>query len=218
MESTMTFSNAAQPPPNSMHVLVFAGFLGSGKTSLILPLATHLAAEGTRTCFIVNEVGDVGIDQQVMRDGGLEVYEITAGCICCQLTVDLVTTLAEIATRFQPDVVIVEASGVATPAGILNALSHYTGPPLAGIHTVTLVDPTRIEALLAVMTPLIEGQITGADEILITKLDEATDDEVALAHSAVSRLHPEAPVRSISVHDPARLTPALQALAETVRS
>ena len=213
----MTSSNTAEPPPTPMRLLVFAGFLGSGKTSLILPLATLLAAGGIRTCFIVNEVGDVGIDQQVMRDGGLEVYEITAGCICCQLTVDLVTTLGEIETRIHPDVVIIEASGVATPTGIHSALDHYQGTPLAAIHTVTVVDPTRIEALLAVMTPLIEGQIIGADEILITKMDEATDDEVALALDAVACLHPQAPVHTVSVHDRAGLAPALSALAEAVR-
>jgi G3E family GTPase len=201
-----------------MCVLVFAGFLGSGKTSLILALAEHLATRGVRTCFIVNEVGEVGIDQQVMRDkglggDGLEVYEITAGCICCQLTVDLVTTLSEIAHRFQPDVVIVEASGIATPAGILTALGHYTGAPLAGIHMVTLVDPTRIEALLEVMTPLIEGQIQGADEILITKVDEATPDEVEVARSAAARLRPEAPVRAVSLYDRADLARLIDSLA-----
>lgn len=201
-----------------MCVLVFAGFLGSGKTSLILALAEHLATRGVRTCFIVNEVGEVGIDQQVMRDkglggDGLEVYEITAGCICCQLTVDLVTTLSEIARRFQPDVVIVEASGIATPAGILTALGHHTGAPLAGIHMVTLVDPTRIEALLEVMTPLIEGQIQGADEILITKVDEATPDEVELARSAAARLRPEAPVHAVSLYDRVDLARVIDSLA-----
>lgn len=214
----MTSSNAAAPSPTSMNVLVFAGFLGSGKTTLILALATHLAAAGTRTCFIVNEVGEVGIDQQVMRDGGLEVYEITAGCICCQLTIDLVTTLKEIGERFQPHVVIVEASGVATPAGILGALSHYAGPPLAGIRTVTVVDPTRIEPLLAVMTPLIESQIQGADEIVITKVDEATRDEVEVARQAAERLRPEAPVHVVSAYNAEHLTQTLQALALPTRS
>ncbi|MHB1344187.1 MAG: CobW family GTP-binding protein [Thermoleophilia bacterium] len=213
----MTSFSAAAPLPNSMNVLVFAGFLGSGKTTLILALATQLAAAGRRTCFIVNEVGEVGIDQQVMRDGGLEVYEITAGCICCQLTIDLVTTLKEIGGRFQPDVVIVEASGVATPAGILGALSHYTGPPLAGIRTVTVVDPTRIEPLLAVMTPLIESQIQGADEIVITKADEATPDEVEVARQAAKRLRPEAPVHVVSTHDAEHLAQTLRALAPSTR-
>jgi G3E family GTPase len=111
----------------------------------------------------------------------------------------------------------VEASGVATPAGILGALSHYAGAPLAGVHTVTVVDPTRIEPLLAVMTPLIEGQIQGADEIVITKLDEATPEEVDIARRAAERLRPEAPVHAVSAHDPAALAQTLHALAEAAR-
>lgn len=211
----MTTPSPAEQPSIPARVLVFSGFLGSGKTTLILALAKHLAAAGTRTCFIVNEVGDVGIDQQVMRDDGLEVYEITAGCICCQLTVDLVTTLEEIAVRYAPGVVIVEASGVATPKGILDALAHYAGPPLAGIHTVTLVDPTRIEPLLAVMTPLIESQIRGADEIVVTKSDEASPEEIEIAREAAERLRPEAPLHVISAYDAAALAAAMHALAGT---
>jgi G3E family GTPase len=197
-----------------MNVLVFAGFLGSGKTTLIMALAKYLAAAGRRTCFIVNEVGEVGIDQHVMREGGLQVYEITAGCICCQLTVDLVTTLQEISTRYQPDVVIVEASGVATPAGILDALSYYKGGPLAGIHTVTVVDPTRFAALIEVMTPLIERQIQGADEIVITKVDEASPEEVNLTRRAVERLRPDAPIWTISAYEETGLAPVVRAMAE----
>src|SRR4030067_2470869 len=101
-----------------MRLLALSGFLGSGKTTLAIALAKRLAAQGHRTCFIVNEVGEIGIDQQVMRDGGLDVWEITSGCICCQLGTDLVTTLHDISERFQPAVVIVEASGVATPPSI----------------------------------------------------------------------------------------------------
>ena len=84
----------------------------------------------------------MGIDGKVLGDGGLEVYEITAGCICCQIGVDLVRTLQQIAEHYHPDVVIVEASGVATPAGIRDALTYYRGEPFAAIEVVTVVDPT----------------------------------------------------------------------------
>lgn len=112
-----------------MRLLIFSGFLGSGKTTLIVALAKRLAIAGHKTCFIVNEVGEVGIDQAVMRDDDLDVWEITAGCICCQLGLDLVATLQEISERYRPAVVIIEASGVATPSGILDALTHYRGRP-----------------------------------------------------------------------------------------
>jgi G3E family GTPase len=103
---------------------------------------------------------------------------------------------------------------VATPAGILDALSYYRAGPLDGIRTVTVVDPTRIEALLEVMTPLIERQIQGADDIVITKLDEAGPEEVELARRAVERLHPGAPIWKVSAGEETVLAPVLRALAD----
>jgi G3E family GTPase len=188
-----------------MRLVLFSGFLGSGKTTLLLALARRLAAEGATSAVIVNEIGEVGIDGKVLGDGGLDVYEITAGCICCQIGVDLVRTLQDIAARYRPDVVMVEASGVATPAGIRDALTYYRGEAFAATVVVTVVDPTRFEALIEVLTPLIEAQIAGADEIVITKVDQATPAEVDEARSHVERLRPGAPVSLIAAPDPATL-------------
>lgn len=102
-----------------MRLLLVAGFLGSGKTAIIVALARHAASAGHRIAIVVNEVGDVGIDGSVLRMEDLEVKEITSGCICCQICVDLVRTLRELGTRFRPDLVIIEASGIATAAGVM---------------------------------------------------------------------------------------------------
>jgi len=191
-------------------LFLIAGFLGSGKTTLLLALARYLADErGRRVCIIVNEIGEVGIDQQVMADAGLEVWELTAGCICCHLTADLVTTLNEVTGRYHPDVILVEASGVATPPGILDALRYYKGEPFAVVETLVLVDPTRLEVLLAVMTPLITGQIAAADRLVITKGDVASADELAAAQSAVGEYNQHAPVLLVSAGDGAALAPLL---------
>ncbi len=193
-----------------MKLFLIAGFLGSGKTTLLLALARYLADDrGKRVCIIVNEIGEVGIDQQIMADAGLEVWELTAGCICCRLTADLVTTLNEVTARYHPDVVLVEASGVATPPGILDALRYYKGEPFTVVETLVLVDPTRIEALLDVMTPLITGQIAAADRLVITKGDVATPAELAAAQDAVDEYNKRAPVLLISAGDSAALAPLL---------
>jgi G3E family GTPase len=192
-----------------MNLLLFSGFLGSGKSTLILELAKTLAAQGVTTGFIVNEVGDVGIDGQVMSDGGLDVYEITAGCICCQLGVDLVQTLGALAERYAPEVVIVEASGVATPEGVLSALEYYRRGDLSQVRIVTVVDPTRLAALLEVMTPLIESQITGADLLVVTKTDQATAAELEGARTAAGRLNSRASLHAVSAKDEASLEPLL---------
>lgn len=197
-----------------MRLLVFSGFLGSGKTTLITTLAKHLAAAGQRTCFIVNEVGELGIDQQVMRDGGLDVREITAGCICCQLGAELVATLQEVDERLDPSVVIVEASGVATPAGILDAMKRYRGRPFAEQRLITIVDPTRFQLLWEMMTPLLEAQIVQADEIVMSKLDEASPDDVDSARATVRGLNRDARVWEVDAGNDESLGPLLAHLVE----
>lgn len=151
-----------------MRLLLFAGFLGSGKTTLILSLAKRAAEAGLRISVIVNEVGEVGIDGEVLRMGDLQVKELTSGCICCQIGADLVTTLRELEQQFRPQLVIVEASGIATPAGVFEALHRYPVESVTDLSTLTVVDPTRLEALLEVLTPLIESQMrrrpAGGDE------------------------------------------------------
>jgi G3E family GTPase len=197
-----------------MDLLVFSGFLGSGKTTLVLALAKELAAQGRRTAFIVNEVGEVGVDQQVLRDDGLQVYEITSGCICCQLGVDLVKTLEALVHEQRPENVIVEASGVATPDGVLDALSYYRGPSFASMRSVGVLDPTRLEALLEVMTPLLESQVAGVDGIVITKTDVATGAEVQLAREVVRRLNPSATLATVAATDPAALARLARSMTE----
>jgi G3E family GTPase len=186
-------------------VLLFSGFLGSGKTTLIMALARELAAQGRKTAFIVNEVGDVGVDQSIMRDGGLEVIELTAGCICCTLGADLVRAMRVLTSEYRPRNVIVEASGLATPTGVLKAFDYYRGEPLKSLRSVGVLDPTRGEMLLEVATPLIESQIAEVDEIVITKVDEASEQEMAWADEVAARLNPEARVHRVSALDPGAL-------------
>jgi G3E family GTPase len=157
-------------------------------------------------------LGEVGVDQAVLRDDGLTVYEITAGCICCQLGVDLVKTLELLVEQERPETVIVEASGVATPDGVLDALSYYHGPAFASTRSVGVLDPTRLEALLDVMTPLVESQIADVDELVITKVDVAAEQELELARRVVERLNSDAPLRLVSALDAAALQELARAL------
>jgi G3E family GTPase len=177
-----------------MRLLLFAGFLGSGKTTLILALARRAALERLRVCVLVNEVGEVGIDGTVLRLGELEVVEISGGCICCQIGVDLVRALRDLEQEFTPDLVIIEASGIATPEGVLDSIRRYPPRTLVSLRTVTVVDAERFEALHEVLTPLIESQIGGADWVVITKVDEATPTETEAVRRGVADLAPTVPV------------------------
>jgi G3E family GTPase len=163
-----------------MNLLLFSGFLGSGKTTLVIKLAKYVVEQGIKVVILVNEIGEVGIDNQLMRQLDLNVWELLNGCICCTLSADLVTTLQQLDSDYAPDLVIVEPSGAADPKSILMALPYYKGTPLESIFTISVLDPLRLEILIEVMTPLIVSQIGHADLVLVTKCDQAKLEEITI--------------------------------------
>ena len=173
-----------------MHLLLVAGFLGSGKTSLILSLARFAAGRNCKIAIIVNEIGEIGVDDQLMRQLDLNVWELLNGCICCTLAGDLATTLQQLDSGYCPDLVIVETSGAANPLNVLAALDYYQGRSLQSILRVTLVDPLRLPILMEVLTPLITAQIEQADVALISKPDLASSAEVQQSRLCLAQLNP----------------------------
>ena len=179
-----------------MHLLLFSGFLGSGKTSFIIPLSKAIVQSGHRAAIIVNEIGEIGIDNQLMRQLSLNVWELVAGCICCTLSGDLVATLQKLDSDYVPDLVIVEASGAADPRNVLSALPYYRGRPLSSVRTVSVLDPLRLSMLIEVMSPLITSQIQHADLILVSKTDLATTDQIDFARRTAREINPTAKIVS----------------------
>jgi G3E family GTPase len=110
-----------------MDILVISGFLGSGKTTLLLAVAKGLVASGRKVAIIENEIGKVGVDGETIAAEGLAVKELFSGCICCSLRINLVNTLLELERTTEPDIVIIEPSGVAGPDLLLAALVGYGG-------------------------------------------------------------------------------------------
>ena len=179
-----------------MHLLLLSGFLGSGKTTLILPLSRVVVQSGYRVAIIINEIGEIGIDNQLMRQLKLNVWELVAGCICCTLSGDLIATLQKLDLNHEPDLVIVEASGTADPKSILGALRYYRGRSLTSVRTVTVVDPLRLSILIEVMTPLITSQIQCADLIIVSKNDLATSEQIESARQSAREINPTASIVS----------------------
>ncbi len=175
-----------------MHLILFPGFLGSGKTTLVIKLAQFAVAKGKKVAILVNEIGEVGIDDQLMRQLDLNVWELLNGCICCTLSAEMVTTLQKLDAEYSPDLVIVEPSGAADPNSILSALPYYHGTPLESVQTFTVIDPLRLDMLIEVMTPLIVSQIQHADVILVSKCDLATPEEIQYAHKVAQQYRPTA--------------------------
>lgn len=169
-----------------MRLILVTGFLGSGKTTLIIRLARAAIERGLRTAIVVNEAGEIGIDDQLMRRLGLDVRELAGGCVCCTLTAELPSTLQRLAAESRPDVVILEPSGIAEPGAILAAVALSGDVAPERISVGCVVDPLRIEMLLEVVEPLIANQLGAAGWVVISKADQASAGEMTAARQVVA--------------------------------
>jgi G3E family GTPase len=174
-------------------LLVIAGFLGSGKTTVLLELARRLTDDGHSLAIVENEIGEVGVDGEVVRRHGLPVRELFGGCICCTLQVGLVETLRAVEAEFAPDWAVVEPTGLAAPGDVVATVRELM-PGLEAVTTLTLVDAERWEMLWEVVEPLVTAQVEAADVIAVTKVDVATNEAAAAARDAVRRINAAAPL------------------------
>ena len=186
-----------------MKIIIFGGFLGAGKTSLILSLAAFLVEKekqnlpSTSLVIIENEIGETGIDDKVLKSGGYQVRELFAGCICCTLTVDLIVMLNEIAEKIRPEWVIIECTGLAYPGNISDLLKKY-GNSIESTKIITVVDSERWEELSEVAPVLVEKQVAEADVVLVNKIDLVDGKELQLVHHDIEELNSNAKVLRLS--------------------
>ncbi len=170
-----------------MNVLCIAGFLGSGKTTVLLEVARAMAEDGLKLAVIENEIGEVGIDGGYVREQGLPVQELFGGCICCTLQSGLVETLLAVESRYEPDWVIIEPTGLAAPGDVLGTVVDHC-PSIDVIRVLTLVDAARWEMLIEVLEPLVTAQIRTADVVAVNKADEVDDEALAAVMQSVGAL------------------------------
>jgi G3E family GTPase len=194
-----------------LRLLMISGFLGSGKTTLLLEIARRLAGGSRKIAIIENEVGEVGIDGQYLRQEGLEVQEMFGGCVCCTLSVDLVTTLKKLDRLVQPETVILEATGIARPGDIVPTVRRYASM-VDEIQVLVLVDGPRYEMLLEVMNPLVTAQIGAADVVAINKIDEMDEAEIDRIRRSVNDLNEKTRVVAVSAEQRINLEDLMGAL------
>jgi G3E family GTPase len=174
-----------------------AGYLGSGKTTLIIRLGKSLSDSGTKIAILVNEIGEIPVDGKVLNDQGLTVKDIGGGCICCQVIGNLTRTLQLLEREQNPDIVIVEPTGLAVPGSVTDTvklLNIDVGP------TIVLFDTSRQEKLLnyETLNRLITTQLKDADIIALSKVDLVSGDMIERAEEAVSRINPKARIMKLS--------------------
>lgn len=183
---------------NHPKLMLFTGFLGSGKTSLLLQCAKQLAAANQRCAIIVNEVGDIGIDNLQMKKMGYDVREIFGGCICCTLAISLQETVTQLLRDYPLDYILVEPSGAADPTALYPPFER-SGFPAEKIRNVLIMDPTRVDMFEAVLEPYLAAAIPLADYAVINKIDVALPAEIEHAWQVIRHYHPDVPIDKIDV-------------------
>ncbi len=153
-----------------MKILLVGGFLGSGKTSFIIKLAHHMIDDlGIGNIVILeNEIGEISVDDKVLKGSGYEVRGLFAGCVCCTLAGELPSTIRSIEKDINPDWIIMEATGVAFPYNIKENLQGALG---LECRIVTLADAQRWNRLIKAMEHLFVYQMKDADVVLANKAD-----------------------------------------------
>lgn len=181
-------------------MILFTGFLGSGKTSLLLKTARYLAGQKKQCAIIVNEVGEIGIDNLQMKKMGYDVWEIFGGCICCTLAVSLEETISNLTTNYEIEYILMEPSGAADPRALFGPLEHG-GFKEDNLHNIFIMDPTRIEMFKAVLEPYLQSSIPLADQVVINKIDVAGTAEIEASENVVQAYNPGVPIIRVNLND-----------------
>ena len=182
---------------NRIPVCVITGFLGSGKTTLLNRVLNE--PHGRRIAVVENEFGEVGIDEDLISAASPTVMKMSNGCLCCTSSGDLVRALAELRDRKNEfDYVIIETTGVANPAPVLQtfALNEEISNAFAVDSVVTLVDAMHVERHLE--SKECKAQIAMADVVVLNKVDLVESAKIDEVERAITRLNPVAAILKTS--------------------
>ena len=183
-----------------MQILIISGFLGSGKTSILMPFVRRLNALGKRVAIVENEIGEKGVDDVYLKEKGFYVKEIYHGCICCSLRTNLINCLLELEKEYKPEVVVMEPTGVADPQLLLSSLSEYPGNLDAKVM-VSVVDAERFEDIIDLKTAIALDGIKSADLIALNKVDLISPEHLEKLHSRIQGINPETTIKNVSAYD-----------------
>lgn len=205
---------------NDLPVLLLTGYLGSGKTTLLNRILTNQA--GVRFAVIVNDIGEVNIDADLIQKGGVvnqkddNLLSLTNGCICCTLKMDLVQQLHDLCVTHKFDYIVIEASGICEPAPIAQTICSYrkmvpfTEDPAPTLDCIVSVcdaarlkdEFTDLEAKFADrpnideddLASLVIQQIEFCNLILLNKTSDISEEELARVKSVIRAIQPNAEI------------------------
>ena len=181
----------------SMYVYILGGFLGSGKTTLLMKLASMYTKRGEKTALLVNESGEIGVDGATLKAEGYDAIEPPDGCICCSLSGTLQSALKNIKRDIDPDIIIIEPTGLALPHKV-KELVHFSMIDEDETYIIGVCDVQRFEDLIKKKEQFFKMQMSNADFVLINKSDLAKPGQIDEITKWMKEQFPDKPIQAIS--------------------
>ncbi len=157
---------------------IISGFLGAGKTTFIKKLLSE-ALKGEQVVLIENEFGEIGIDGGFLKDSGIEIREMNSGCICCSLVGDFGASLKEVISKYSPERIIIEPSGVGKLSDVIKAVEGVIDECDVVLNsTVTVVDGSKCKMYMKNFGEFFNNQVASAGTIIMSRTDKMSDEKI----------------------------------------
>ena len=174
---------------------IISGFLGAGKTTLIKKLLAE-AYQGEKLVLIENEFGEISIDGGFLKDSGVQVSEMSSGCICCSLVGDFNKALKEVHEKFQPDRILIEPSGVGKLSDVIVAVENTVKdvPDMKLNSFVTVADATKVKVYMKNFGEFYNNQIESAGTVILSRTQKLSQEKLEAAAALLREKNPTAAI------------------------
>ncbi|MCL4765820.1 MAG: GTP-binding protein [Hyphomicrobiaceae bacterium] len=175
-----------------MRIILLFGFLGSGKTTLAQRILEQWGPKG-KLALIVNEFGDVGVDGEILKGNGIDLVELSSGCLCCTLRGSLLSAVEELSARKPLEHIVIEATGVAEPEQMLEDFADPAFRARFEIGPITTVlDAPKYPKIRGMLGEFFDAQVEKADIVVLNKIDLADAAFLESVREEVRELNPDA--------------------------
>ena len=174
---------------------IVSGFLGAGKTTLIKKLLAE-AFQGEKLVLIENEFGEISIDGGFLKESGVQISEMSSGCICCSLVGDFNKALKDVHQQFAPDRILIEPSGVGKLSDVIVAVENTVKdvPDMKLNSFVTVADATKVKVYMKNFGEFYNNQIESAGTIILSRTQKLTQEKLEAAVALLREKNPNAAI------------------------
>ena len=174
---------------------IISGFLGAGKTTLIKKLLAE-AYQGEKLVLIENEFGEISIDGGFLKDSGVQISEMSSGCICCSLVGDFSKALKDVQRQFHPDRILIEPSGVGKLSDVIAAVQSTVAeaPEMELNSFVTVADASKVKVYMKNFGEFYNNQVESAGTIILSRTQKLSAEKLDAAVAMLREKNPDAAI------------------------